>query len=172
MIRRPPRSTLFPYTTLFRSPGPGGRARSARPAATPPRSTPTVLDQGADLGTAGVEQPVGQGAAQALGVVGGPAEALADQPLAVQGGQEAVDLQRTGVGEAQVGAGGQGAGPAQALEEGPLGPQGDPGRAVGEGAEQPEGAGVVLAGLHGQGALAGGRGEGLWVERDGRVPGQ
>src|SRR2546426_5192682 len=27
MIRRPPRSTLFPYTTLFRSPrgGPGGR---------------------------------------------------------------------------------------------------------------------------------------------------
>src|SRR5206468_5716640 len=40
MIRRPPRSTLFPYTTLFRSPGrlrrprlpphdPGGRAREA-----------------------------------------------------------------------------------------------------------------------------------------------
>src|SRR5256885_11720263 len=31
MIRRPPRSTLFPYTTLFRSPGngtrPGGRCR-------------------------------------------------------------------------------------------------------------------------------------------------
>src|SRR2546430_4376851 len=25
MIRRPPRSTLFPYTTLFRSPGNGGR---------------------------------------------------------------------------------------------------------------------------------------------------
>src|SRR3989449_9060976 len=24
MIRRPPRSTLFPYTTLFRSPGGGG----------------------------------------------------------------------------------------------------------------------------------------------------
>src|SRR5256886_12621832 len=45
MIRRPPRSTLFPYTTLFRSPHhPGGRAahsggcaaraqRAARPAA-------------------------------------------------------------------------------------------------------------------------------------------
>src|SRR5438309_10487979 len=42
MIRRPPRSTLFPYTTLFRSPargshpppnGPGGpRARPARDA--------------------------------------------------------------------------------------------------------------------------------------------
>src|SRR6266436_8919267 len=28
MIRRPPRSTLFPYTTLFRSP-PGPRARRA-----------------------------------------------------------------------------------------------------------------------------------------------
>src|SRR2546430_12562902 len=29
MIRRPPRSTLFPYTTLFRS----GAARAARPGA-------------------------------------------------------------------------------------------------------------------------------------------
>src|SRR3712207_7242570 len=27
MIRRPPRSTLFPYTTLFRSDDPVGRAR-------------------------------------------------------------------------------------------------------------------------------------------------
>src|SRR3712207_6975595 len=27
MIRRPPRSTLFPYTTLFRSPGPRLTAR-------------------------------------------------------------------------------------------------------------------------------------------------
>src|SRR2546427_3633893 len=26
MIRRPPRSTLFPYTTLFRSPAPGATA--------------------------------------------------------------------------------------------------------------------------------------------------
>src|SRR5438309_8658527 len=33
MIRRPPRSTLFPYTTLFRSPvgGPGERLRRAAP---------------------------------------------------------------------------------------------------------------------------------------------
>src|SRR3712207_8239537 len=31
MIRRPPRSTLFPYTTLFRSPGsPGGEQRCCR----------------------------------------------------------------------------------------------------------------------------------------------
>src|SRR2546427_8181556 len=45
MIRRPPRSTLFPYTTLFRSEGaPRGRGRrrlpastSTRPARFPPR---------------------------------------------------------------------------------------------------------------------------------------
>src|SRR5438270_5087762 len=30
MIRRPPRSTLFPYTTLFRSPADGERGRGAR----------------------------------------------------------------------------------------------------------------------------------------------
>src|SRR3712207_8985043 len=29
MIRRPPRSTLFPYTTLFRSPPPASRAAAA-----------------------------------------------------------------------------------------------------------------------------------------------
>src|SRR5689334_23575487 len=38
MIRRPPRSTLFPYTTLFRSPGshvshPDGRNSAAHPPA-------------------------------------------------------------------------------------------------------------------------------------------
>src|SRR5256885_11685694 len=38
MIRRPPRSTLFPYTTLFRSPAPGmqpglGLAETARGSA-------------------------------------------------------------------------------------------------------------------------------------------
>src|SRR3712207_7856622 len=41
MIRRPPRSTLFPYTTLFRSPGSGGvpRAGPRRPTrgSSPPR---------------------------------------------------------------------------------------------------------------------------------------
>src|SRR6266511_4748785 len=36
MIRRPPRSTLFPYTTLFRSGGPGlGRPPPGRPARPP-----------------------------------------------------------------------------------------------------------------------------------------
>src|SRR3712207_8792362 len=33
MIRRPPRSTLFPYTTLFRSVRPGGRAAERERAA-------------------------------------------------------------------------------------------------------------------------------------------
>src|SRR2546430_9837245 len=33
MIRRPPRSTLFPYTTLFRSPTPVGHPPSSGPAA-------------------------------------------------------------------------------------------------------------------------------------------
>src|SRR5438034_8433810 len=37
MIRRPPRSTLFPYTTLFRS---GWAARARGPAAGPPASAP------------------------------------------------------------------------------------------------------------------------------------
>src|SRR5258708_26753954 len=34
MIRRPPRSTLFPYTTLFRSPGLAGRPAVAHDLAT------------------------------------------------------------------------------------------------------------------------------------------
>src|SRR5256885_11443499 len=37
MIRRPPRSTLFPYTTLFRSMRSRGRKRAAL-AAKPPRA--------------------------------------------------------------------------------------------------------------------------------------
>src|SRR3712207_7450181 len=41
MIRRPPRSTLFPYTTLFRSPRHRGRpAAAADPGAEPDRVRP------------------------------------------------------------------------------------------------------------------------------------
>src|SRR6266699_5897586 len=40
MIRRPPRSTLFPYTTLFRSALPSPRARDRRSAVVRP-CTPT-----------------------------------------------------------------------------------------------------------------------------------
>src|SRR6266496_6273871 len=43
MIRRPPRSTLFPYTTLFRSPRPpGARPRTPDPTRRPAMSTDTV----------------------------------------------------------------------------------------------------------------------------------
>src|SRR3712207_7877308 len=42
MIRRPPRSTLFPYTTLFRS-----RARSGRLAALPQQSRSGLLEDAA-----------------------------------------------------------------------------------------------------------------------------
>src|SRR2546421_6749848 len=39
MIRRPPRSTLFPYTTLFRSEGEEKRVSRARPAENPRKRT-------------------------------------------------------------------------------------------------------------------------------------
>src|SRR2546425_9067149 len=41
MIRRPPRSTLFPYTTLFRSPSPSRSHTSRRPTrgTSPPSRT-------------------------------------------------------------------------------------------------------------------------------------
>src|SRR5258706_11634711 len=54
MIRRPPRSTLFPYTTLFRSAGNRAADRDdARPGARPgagrgPRERPDELSGNAD----------------------------------------------------------------------------------------------------------------------------
>src|SRR6266576_6358072 len=44
MIRRPPRSTLFPYTTLFRSAPPPGSGRSA----TRPRTAEALSGGAAD----------------------------------------------------------------------------------------------------------------------------
>src|SRR5437773_12401655 len=47
MIRRPPRSTLFPYTTLFRSSRPGTRAGcSRRPSRSTPAGRPTSCSRG------------------------------------------------------------------------------------------------------------------------------
>src|SRR5688572_32724741 len=43
MIRRPPRSTLFPYTTLFRSRAAGGQALLARGLDHPVRGGSRVL---------------------------------------------------------------------------------------------------------------------------------
>src|SRR2546426_12134088 len=45
MIRRPPRSTLFPYTTLFRSPGVDGRERLEAQTERLHRPRPEVLDE-------------------------------------------------------------------------------------------------------------------------------
>src|SRR5260370_13599891 len=62
MIRRPPRSTLFPYTTLFRSILPPARSEScARPAA--PAISPAAKPvRGARSGRGPVEQvlPLGK----------------------------------------------------------------------------------------------------------------
>src|SRR3712207_8915671 len=68
MIRRPPRSTLFPYTTLFRSPSPSppaaatsgaaacwrppsarGRAPSASPTCCPSRTAPRSEEHTSEL---------------------------------------------------------------------------------------------------------------------------
>src|SRR3712207_7619034 len=55
MIRRPPRSTLFPYTTLFRSPEQGP---PAHPALSPARRQDVGLDErGQPRLAADVEQP-------------------------------------------------------------------------------------------------------------------
>src|SRR3712207_8235469 len=51
MIRRPPRSTLFPYTTLFRSLARHGTAPGTRHASTTDGATEGATDGGADEGT-------------------------------------------------------------------------------------------------------------------------
>src|SRR3712207_8270672 len=74
MIRRPPRSTLFPYTTLFRSPY--GAARDAKVRATPRARMVRS--------TRGGRPPHGRGAARVLpsGVAPEvPMPRLARQPL-------------------------------------------------------------------------------------------
>src|SRR2546430_6143551 len=43
MIRRPPRSPLFPYTTLSRSPPPRRKARRRPRSFLPPAKTPAAL---------------------------------------------------------------------------------------------------------------------------------
>src|SRR3712207_9151194 len=49
MIRRPPRSTLFPYTTLFRSPAMG-----------PAFADPTLVAQLPDTGVAALQEALAQ----------------------------------------------------------------------------------------------------------------
>src|SRR3989442_3080515 len=50
MIRRPPRSTLFPYTTLFRSPG-SARRQSVRAGDRPRLARRLLLHRRAQLGS-------------------------------------------------------------------------------------------------------------------------
>src|SRR3712207_8306134 len=64
MIRRPPRSTLFPYTTLFRSPLGQGRGPPPRDAV----DSPARDGIGADRGVLGRSAP-GTGVAQQGGEV-------------------------------------------------------------------------------------------------------
>src|SRR3712207_7980469 len=67
MIRRPPRSTLFPYTTLFRSHLHHGRHRERRPPALPHRHRPSVPRQAVRLRG----DPAGPPAAERRGRVEG-----------------------------------------------------------------------------------------------------
>src|SRR2546422_8112551 len=48
MIRRPPRSTLFPYTTLFRSGRPDSHRRGRRRDDGPRRNRPRAISTGSD----------------------------------------------------------------------------------------------------------------------------
>src|SRR2546430_13399081 len=91
MIRRPPRSTLFPYTTLFRSRRCGVEPRCARPCAggaRPPRD-----DRDAELGrraSPGVRRrphrPVCVSQAARAGAAAGAREVAPDTPLLLPGG--------------------------------------------------------------------------------------
>src|SRR2546429_5214823 len=57
MIRPPPRSTLFPYTTLFRSPSRAGRANAGPPLRQPGRrERELVCSQDCKLGRAKPEE--------------------------------------------------------------------------------------------------------------------
>src|SRR3712207_7755540 len=62
MIRRPPRSTLFPYTTLFRSQSDRVQPRALRPAALvvapPERALERIRQQ--VLGKRPIPRPIGQ----------------------------------------------------------------------------------------------------------------
>src|SRR3712207_8436554 len=58
MIRRPPRSTLFPYTTLFRSPHLGRERGSSRRPGPVPRDEPEAAQaRRVRLGVQGPHEP-------------------------------------------------------------------------------------------------------------------
>src|SRR2546426_2533935 len=59
MIRRPPRSTLFPYTTLFRSPGPPPVHAKAWPASAAGGATgpPSAISRRSEEHTSELQSP-------------------------------------------------------------------------------------------------------------------
>src|SRR5229473_6412161 len=69
MIRRPPRSTLFPYTTLFRSPRPRRRAIMWW-------AVDGSSDRSCPWGDAGDAGETGDGEAERVGQVRGPRQVL------------------------------------------------------------------------------------------------
>src|SRR3712207_5555530 len=73
MIRRPPRSTLFPYTTLFRSPQPAADAHQERVvAARAAAGAALSADDGVDGAARGAGRPLAVGgAADAAAAAGG-----------------------------------------------------------------------------------------------------
>src|SRR2546430_16134258 len=74
MIRRPPRSTLFPYTTLFRSmpgTGIGGMSYLLSALATPLSEAFRRMRRGAAEGDAGGWRPVAGQTALAAGILAG-----------------------------------------------------------------------------------------------------
>src|SRR3712207_7601341 len=88
MIRRPPRSTLFPYTTLFRSPAPAllkrrASAREARPSPVDP------LDEDVDHTSAREAHPEGLVVGDAVGEEPGLASLDGAHRLLEDGGLDA-----------------------------------------------------------------------------------
>src|SRR2546430_17221704 len=91
MIRRPPRSTLFPYTTLFRSPygaqsllpdrgGHGGAERVRREAPGQLREVPEVAGVDPLTGGSAHSRPAGPPAAGARTARGTPPPPLVEAP--------------------------------------------------------------------------------------------
>src|SRR3712207_9113356 len=87
MIRRPPRSTLFPYTTLFRSSGRWWMRRS--PSGTSPRWTRSTPPS---PGAAATSTPTPSSRTPtSTGGPGQPSPSRADQPDFVSGRRQGLD---------------------------------------------------------------------------------
>src|SRR6266487_3631015 len=94
MIRRPPRSTLFPYTTLFRSQAAGAaESQVGQGSAQAAGAAESQVGQGSAQAAGAAESQARQGSAQAAGAAESQAgqgsadpDGAADQARAAQGG--------------------------------------------------------------------------------------